>query len=96
MNYGEIIRYVGGPNHITILGKELETGKLFVLYCNTRQLDIQINGTLTNDGPCEIDAKIEIPINDCFYVLCKHYIDDIKEFDLINDIVESFLEVKHE
>ena len=58
MNYGEMIRYVGGPNHITILGKEADTGKLFVLYCNTRQLDIQIDGMLTNDGPCGLNAKI--------------------------------------
>lgn len=93
MNYGEIIKYTGGPHHITILGKETDTGKLFVLYCNTRQLDIQVNGTMINDGPCGVDAKIEIPIDDCFHVLCKHYIDDIKEFELINDVVKSFLEV---
>lgn len=94
MNYGgEIIKYIGGPRHITILGKETDTRKLFVLYCSTRQLDIQINGMQINDGPCGIDAQIEIPIDDCFSVLHKHYIDDIKEFDLINDVVESFLEV---
>ena len=93
MNYGEIIRYVGGPKHITILVKETETGKLFVLYCNTKQLDIQINGTQINNEPSKINAKIEIPIDDCFCILCKHYIDDIKEFDLINEVVESLLEV---
>lgn len=89
MVQGEMIRYIGGPHHITILGKK-ETGKLFVLYCNTKYFDMQINGTQTNDSYCKVDSKIEIPIDDRFHIL---YIDDIKEFDLINDIVESFLEV---
>ena len=91
MVQGEMIRYIGGPHHITILGKK-ESGKLFVLYCNTKYFNMQINGTQTNNSPCidNVDSKIEISIDDCFHIL---YIDDIKEFDLINDVVESFLEV---
>ena len=94
----DVIKYMGGPNHITILYKNSDSKKLYVFYCYTGkpQVDIEEDCTMTTLNETIVrfhKADIIIPINTCksgvWYQL---EIDKEEDFDLIEKVVSSIME----
>ena len=93
----DVIKYIGGPNHITILYRNKDSKKLFVFYCYTGKPLVNI------EEECEFrterdvvrfrTAEINIPINTyrsgVWYQL---EIDKEEDFDLIEKVVSSIME----
>ena len=93
----DVIKYIGGPNHITILYRNSDSKKLFVFYCYTGKPRVNI------EEECEFrterdvvqfrTAEINIPINTyrsgVWYQL---EIDKEEDFDLIEKVVSSIME----
>ena len=94
----DVIKYVGGPNHITILYKNKDSKKLFVFYCYTGKPLVNIEEdcmvtTLNEHIKRFHKAEIIIPINTyksgVWYQL---EIDKEEDFDLIEKVVSSIME----
>ena len=93
----DVIRYMGGPNHITILYRNSDSKKLFVFYCYTGkpQVDIEENRMVTTyENTVQFHkADIIIPINTyksgIWYQI---EIDKEEDFDLIEKVVSSIME----
>ena len=95
----DAIKYVGGPNHITILYKNKDSKKLFVFYCYTGKPQVNIEeereflNTLNEPIARYRTAEITIPINTyksgVWYQL---EIDKEEDFDLIEKVVASIME----
>lgn len=92
----DVVRYTGGPNHITILYKNKESKKLFVFYCYTGKPLINIERDFFNAKIETIKyktAEITIPINT--YKSVVWYITEIdkeEDFDLIERVISSIME----
>ena len=94
----DVIKYVGGPNHITILYRNEDSKKLFVFYCYTGkpQVDIEEDRMVTtlNENIVRFHkADITIPINT--YKSGVWYQLEIKkesDFDLVEKVVSSIME----
>ena len=95
----DAIKYVGGPNHITILYKNKDSKKLFVFYCYTGKPRVDIEeereflNTLNEPIVKYRTAEIIIPINS--YKSGVQYQVEIskeEEFDLVEKIVASIME----
>ena len=94
----DVIKYVGGPNHITILYRNEDNKKLFVFYCYTGkpQVSLEEERTFTtlNENIVHFrTAELIIPINtyksEVWYQL---EIDKEEDFDLIEKVVSSIME----
>ena len=94
----DVIKYVGGPNHITILYRNKDNKKLFVFYCYTVKPQVNIEEdrvvtTLKEDIVHFRKAEITIPINTyrsgVWYQL---EIEKESDFDLVERVVESIME----
>ena len=93
----DVIRYVGGPHHISMLYKNNDNKKLYVFYCYTGKPVVTIeeeHGIYTHPKivTCK-EAKITIPI-DTFRdgVWYSIEVDKEEDFDLVDKIVASILE----
>ena len=94
----DVIKYVGGPNHITILYRNKDSKKLFVFYCYTGKPQINIEEERRYTARQEDiisyrTAEIDIPISTCRAGVW-HQIEIKKEseFDLVEKIVASIME----
>ena len=94
----DVIKYVGGPNHITILYKNKDSKKLFVFYCYTGKPLVNIEEdrmvtTLRENVVRFHKAEIIIPIDtyksEVWYQL---EVDKEEDFDLIEKVVSSIME----
>ena len=94
----DVIKYVGGPNHITILYRNEDSKKLFVFYCYTGKPRVNIEEdcmvTTLNERITHFHkAEITIPINTyksgVWYQL---EIEKEEQFDLIEKVVSSIME----
>ena len=100
MDIKDIIEFKGGNNHITILYKKDK--KLFVFYCYTRgmKVDIEAAATWTTSIDKTIDfktANIIIPINT--YKTGVWYQMEVKnreEYELIDKVLWTLMEDKHD
>ena len=95
----DAIKYVGGPNHITILYKNKDSKKLFVFYCYTGKPRVDIEeereflNTLNEPIVKYRTAEIIIPINSYKSgVWYQVEISKEEEFDLVEKIVASIME----
>ena len=95
----DVIRYTGGPNHITILYKNKDSKKLFVFYCYTGKPLVNIEEErefLKTKDTSTIKyrtAEITIPINTYKSgVWYQVEIDKEEDFDLIERVVSSIME----
>ena len=95
----DAIKYVGGPNHITILYKNKDSKKLFVFYCYTGKPQVDIEeereflNTLNEPIVRYRTAEITIPINTYKSgVWYQVEISKEEEFDLVEKIVASIME----
>lgn len=92
----DVIKYVGGPNHITILYRNSDSKKLFIFYCYTGKPLVNI------EKECEFSterdvvhfrtAEINIPINIYKNGIRYLEIDKEEDFDLIEKVVSSIME----
>lgn len=97
----EILEYRGGPRHISIFFKD-DKNKYYVFYAHTRNLDIQIEEEYRDfieDMKIKFrvahnkNANINIPIMTNGKVIFNLInIKDKKQFELVNEVVESLLE----
>ena len=94
----DVIKYVGGSNHITILYRNSDNKKLFVFYCYTGKplVDIEEDCTVTTLRENVVrfhKAEITIPINTyksgVWYQL---EIEKEEQFELIEKVVSSIME----
>ena len=93
----DVIKYIGGPNHITILYRNSDSKKLFVFYCYTGKPLVNIEEEREFRTERDIvhfrTAEITIPINTyksgVWYQL---EIDKEEDFDLIEKVVSSIME----
>lgn len=94
----DVIKYVGGPNHITILYRNEDNKKLYVFYCYTGkpQVDIEEDRMVTTLNEKIVrfhKADIIIPINtyksEVWYQI---EVNKEKDFDLIEKVVSSIME----
>ena len=94
----DVIKYVGGPNNITILYRNSDSKKLYVSYCYTGKPLVNIEEdcmvTTLNEHIMRFHkAEITIPINTyksgVWYQL---EIDKEEDFDLIEKVVSSIME----
>lgn len=94
----DVIKYIGGPNHITILYKNKDSKKLYVFYCCTGKplVDIEEDCTMTTLKETIVrfhKADIIIPINtyksEVWYQI---EVDKEEDFDLIEKVVSSIME----
>ena len=94
----DVIKYVGGPNHITILYKNEDSKKLFVFYCYTGKprVHIEEDSRYTTRDERIISfktAEINIPIStaksDVWYQI---QIKKESDFDLVESVVASIME----
>ena len=94
----DVIKYIGGPNHITILYRNSDNKKLFVFYCYTGKplVDIEEDCTVTTLRENVVrfhKAEITIPINTyksgVWYQL---EIEKEEQFELIEKVVSSIME----
>lgn len=96
----DAIQYRGGPNHISILYKNPDSKKLFVFYCYTNNLIINIENETYNTSRKPIinckTAEITIPIN-TYKDGVWHQVEISKEadFDLVESVVSSIMEAEH-
>lgn len=94
----DVIKYVGGPHHITILYKNQDSKKLFVFYCYTGKPQINIEEerrytTRQEDIISYSTAEIDIPIStNRAGVWHQIEIKKESEFDLVEKIVTSIME----
>ena len=95
----DAIKYVGGPNHITILYKNKDSKKLFVFYCYTGKPQVDIEeereflNTLNEPIVRYRTAEITIPINTYKSgVWYQVEVNKEEEFDLVEKIVASIME----
>ena len=95
----DVIKYVGGPNHITILYRNSDSKKLFVFYCYTRkplvniEVECKFLNTLSEPIARYKTAEITIPINTYKSgVWYQVEIDKEEDFDLIEKVVSSIME----
>ena len=95
----DVIRYTGGPNHITILYRNHDSKKLFVFYCYTGKprVNIEEEKEFLNTKKESVikyrTAEIIIPINT--YKTGMWYqveINKEEDFDLIERVVASIME----
>ena len=94
----DVIKYVGGPNHITILYRNEDSKKLFVFYCYTGkpQVHVEEDCRYTTKDERIISfktAEINIPISTTRSGVW-HQIQIKKEsdFDLVESVVTSIME----
>lgn len=94
----DVIKYIGGPNHITILYRNKDSKKLFVFYCYTGKplVDIEEDCMVTTLKETVVrfhKADIIIPINtyksEVWYQI---EVDKEEDFDLIEKVVSSIME----
>ena len=94
----DVIKYMGGPNHITILYRNKDSKKLFVFYCYTGKplVDIEEDRMVTTLNETVVrfhTADIIIPINtyksEVWYQI---EVDKEEDFDLIEKVVSSIME----
>jgi hypothetical protein len=95
----DVIRYTGGPNHITILYKNKDSKKLFVFYCYTGkplvniEEEVEFFNTKKESTIKYKAAEIIIPINTCKNgVWYQIEINKEEDFDLIERVVSSIME----
>ena len=94
----DVIKYVGGPNHITILYRNEDNKKLFVFYCYTGKPLVNIEEdrmvtTLRENVVRFHKAEITIPINTYKSgVWYQVEIDKEEDFELIEKVVSSIME----
>ena len=93
----DVIKYIGGPNHITILYRNPDTKKLFIFYCYTSKPIINIENEIYNTSKKPIinckTAEITIPIN-TYKDGVWHQVEIAKEedFELAEKIISSIME----
>lgn len=95
----DVIKYVGGPNHITILYRNKDSKKLFVFYCYTGKplINIEEEKEFLNTKNEPIvryrTAEITIPIN-TYKTGVWYQVEINKEtdFDLVEKVVSSIME----
>ena len=95
----DVIKYVGGPNHITILYRNKDSKKLFVFYCYTGKplVNIEEEREFLNTKNEPIvryrTAEITIPIN-TYKTGVWYQVEINKEtdFDLVEKVVSSIME----
>ena len=93
----DVIKYTGGPHHITILCKNKKDKQLYVFYCKTHKLSIDIEQEISIFGPIDLitsrTAEINISIaankKALFYLVTVKTEDD---FDLIERVVNTLME----
>lgn len=93
----DAIKYVGGPHHISILYRNKEDNKLFVLYCYTGKPIINVESeyqfSLNDEARTFTKAEINIPLTECregaWYQVV---IEREKDFELVDNIVASIME----
>lgn len=95
----DVIKYVGGPNHITILYNNKDSKKLYAFYCYTGKPLINIEeereflNTLNEPIARYRTAEITIPINTYKSgVWYQVEIDKEEDFELIEKVVSSIME----
>lgn len=94
----DVIKYVGGPNHITILYRNEDSKKLFVFYCYTGkpQVHMEEEGRYINGNERVISfktAEIIIPISTARSgVWYQVQIKKESDFDLVERVVTSIME----
>ena len=98
-----VIKYTGGPNHITILYRNNDNKKLFVFYCYTGKplvnLEEEREFTNTkNESTVKYrTAEITIPINTYKTgVWFQVEINKEEDFNLVERVVSSIMEDKDE
>ena len=98
-NKCEIVKYVGGKRHISILFK-IEN-KYYIFYCKTGKInykreeestDCMYRDTKLVRLISSVLANMEIPIIPCFHIRSI----EKEEFELIDEIVASLLEDQYE
>ena len=95
----DVIKYVGGPNHIAILYRNKDSKKLFVFYCYTGKplINIEEEREFLNTKNEPIvryrTAEITIPIN-TYKTGVWYQVEINKEtdFDLVEKVVSSIME----
>ena len=99
----DVIKYIGGPKHITILYKNNDSKKLFVFYCYTGKPLVNIEeereflSTLNEPIVKYRTAEINIPINTYKSgVWYQVEINSEQDFDLVEKIVSSIMEDPNE
>lgn len=90
----DVIKYIGGPHHITILCKNKKDKQLYVFYCKTHKLSIDIEQEILTLGPitsrtAEINISIDTNNKTLFYLVAVKTEDD---FDLIERVVDTLME----
>ena len=94
----DVIKYIGGPNHITILYRNRDSKKLFVFYCYTGKplvnieencLVTTLNEYITRFHKTEITIPINTYKSGVWYQI---EIDKEEDFDLIEKVVSSIME----
>ena len=89
----DVIKYVGGPNHIAILYKDKSSKKLFVFYCYTGKPIVNIEEERESTIVCYRTAEIQIPINTYKHgVWYQLEVQKEEEFELIEKVVASIME----
>ena len=95
----DVIKYVGGPHHITILYRNKDSKKLYVFYCYTGKPLVNIEEereflNTKNESVVKYrTAEITIPINTYKSgVWYQVEIDKEEDFDLIEKVVSSIME----
>ena len=99
----DVIKYVGGPNHITILYRNKDSRKLYVFYCYTGKPLVNIEEerefrSIENESTVKYrTAEITIPINTYKSgVWYQVEIDKEEDFELIEKVVSSIMEDPNE
>jgi len=95
----DVIKYIGGPNHITILYRNKDSKKLYVFYCYTGKPLVNIEeereflNTKNESAVKYRTAEITIPINTYKSgVWYQVEINNEGDFELIDRVVASIME----
>lgn len=96
-----VIKYTGGPNHITILYRNNDNKKLFVFYCYTGKPLVNLEEErefAKNESTVQYrTAEITIPINTYKSgVWFQVEINKEEDFNLVEKVVSSIMEDKDE